>query len=81
MGLSIRLIKEHKVGFSYTTSLDDRAIERAIESAAETAGFMPEDEYANLHSFGSSVYPAVDTLDNKGLIIPCHGSKIPLAIT
>jgi len=78
VGLSIRLIKEHKVGFSYTTSLDDRAIERAIESAAETAGFMPEDEYANLHSFGSSVYPAVDTLDNKGLIIPIE-QKVQLA--
>jgi PmbA protein len=78
VGLAIRLIKDHKLGFSFTTSLDSDAIQRAVETAFEVANLMPEDEYIGLHSFGSSVYSSVDNFDNKGMALPLS-EKIALA--
>src|SRR4051794_39961964 len=67
VGLSIRLIRDHQVGFSYTTSLENDAIARAAESAYEIAQYMPVDPYNRLYPFGSSAYPDVDNFDSKGL--------------
>lgn len=67
VGLSIRVLKEGRLGFSYTTSLDRRAIEKAAESALEITQVMPKDEFSNLYSFGSVIYPSVDTWDARGL--------------
>jgi PmbA protein len=78
VGISIRLIKDKRLGFSYTTSLDQDAVERAVDAAADVARFMPEDEYADLFSYTSAVYPAVDNLDLKGLQAPVE-QKIVLA--
>ncbi len=80
MGLSIRLIKDRKLGFSFTTSLENEAIEKAIDTASEVAIFMPEDEYVGLYTFGSFVYPSVDNFDVTGLAIPLQ-EKTHLAKT
>ena len=69
VGLSVRLVKDQKLGFSFTTSLDIKAIQNAVNSAYEVATLMPEDSYVGFHSFGSSVYPAVDNFDANGLKI------------
>jgi PmbA protein len=79
VGLAIRVIKDQRMGFSFTTSLEPEAISRAAESAIEIASLMPEDEYVGLQSFGSFVYPDVDSLDAKGLQAPLQ-SKIELAL-
>lgn len=78
VGLAIRLIKDGRLGFSYTTSLAEQAIDRAIRSAAEVAAQMPEDPYVDLFSFSQFVYPAVDHYDSVGLKAPIQ-QKIELA--
>jgi PmbA protein len=78
VGMAVRLIKDKKMGFSFTTSLEKEAIQRAVEFAFEVASHMPEDDHLNLFSFGSAVYPDVDAIDVKGLAVPVS-EKIELA--
>ena len=78
VGLSIRLIRDKKLGFSFTTSLEKDAIERAVQSAFDVTAFMPHDEAVDLYSFGTSIYPSVDTHDSRGLAAPIE-QKIELA--
>ena len=78
VGLSVRLIKDHRMGFSYTTSLEKSAVERAINTAIEISAVMPADDCNGLYSFSSFVYPAVDALDMRG-IESSTASKIELA--
>jgi PmbA protein len=78
VGLAIRIIKDHKLGFSYTTSLDTQAIRKAVETAFEVSQFMPEDKNVALHTFGDTVYPNVDNYDSGGLQVPLD-EKIALA--
>jgi PmbA protein len=78
VGLAVRVIKDRRQGFSFTTALHASAIERMIQSAMEISALMPEDEHATLPSFSSFVYPAVDQWDSKGLALPM-GEKADLA--
>ena len=79
VGLSVRLIKDRRLGFSFTTSLENEAIDRAITTAAEIAELMPEDEFVDLFSFSSSAYPDVDSHDAKGLKV-AQAKKIAMAM-
>src|SRR5688572_28459820 len=45
VGLAVRLIKDRLLGFSFTTSLERAAIERAVDTAMEISAFMPEDPH------------------------------------
>jgi PmbA protein len=67
VGLSIRVLREGRMGFSFTTSLEVDAIRRATKAAWDVSQIMPEDPHHTLASLSESVYPAVDTLDSKGL--------------
>lgn len=78
VGLAIRVIKDRRLGFSYTTSLEKEPISRAIQSALEIAALMPEDEHVGLFNFGTAVYPEVDAFDHKGVKVPMS-AKISLA--
>ena len=78
VGLSIRLIKDRRLGFSYTTSLEPESIEKAVNTAFEVAILMPEDEHIGLYSFGSAAYPNVDNFDTKGVEVPLN-EKVALA--
>ena len=78
VGLSIRIIKDRRIGFSFTTSLDPQAIQRAAEAAIEVAKFMPEDPYLSFHDISSSIYPNIDQHDSAGLKVPT-AHKIELA--
>ncbi|MBC7690931.1 MAG: TldD/PmbA family protein [Methylotenera sp.] len=78
VGLSVRLIRDQRMGFSFTTSLEKDAIDRAIQAALDIAAVMPADPFVDLHPFGSSVYPAVDHYDTRGLATPIE-QKIALA--
>ncbi len=79
VGMAIRLIKKKRMGFSYTTSLDDGAVDRAVTTAFEIAKEMPQDEFLSLCSFSQAVYPEVDSLDTRGLAVPID-QKIALAM-
>lgn len=78
VGLCVRLIRNQQLGFSFTTSLTQDAIQRAVDNAAEIAQYMPRDEHISLFPFSTAVYPAVDHLDSKGLKAPIE-QKIALA--
>jgi PmbA protein len=77
-GLSIRVIQDHRLGFSFTTSLQSDAIQKAVDAAMSVAKFMPQDENVGLFSFGSAVYPNVDSFDSRGQAAPLT-QKIALA--
>ncbi len=70
VGMAIRLIKNKKLGFSFTTSLENPAIKQAIHTALEITEIMPEDEYLNFYSFNTSEYPNIDHWDTQGLKTP-----------
>jgi PmbA protein len=70
VGMSVRVIKDRRTGFSFTTALNQAAIERMVTSAVEIARVMPEDEFAGLPSYSSFVYPTVDAWDSKGVLVP-----------
>ena len=78
VGLAIRIIKDHKLGFSFTTSLENDAIQSAVDMAFDVANVMPEDDLAGFFSFGSSVYPSVDNFDTQGVSLPLQ-KKIEIA--
>ncbi len=78
VGMAIRLVRDRKLGFSFTTSMLNDAIERAIESAWEIAATMPADEHNGFFSFTNFVYPEVDAWDAKGLTVPT-AEKIEMA--
>jgi PmbA protein len=68
------------MGFSFTTSLENSAIEQAVHDAVEIAKLMPEDEFIGLHSFGNFVYPNIDNFDLRGLNVPIS-EKLQMAKT
>jgi PmbA protein len=78
IGLSIRVIKDQRLGFSFTTSLEKKAVHDAIETAFEVARLMPQDPHLGFYSFGKSVYPNVDHFDSVGLNVPLS-EKIKMA--
>ncbi len=79
VGLAVRLVKDQRLGFSFTTSLEKSAVDKAIQSALEIATIMPRDEHNGLYSFGSSAYPDVDNFDSRGIAEPIE-KKIELAL-
>jgi PmbA protein len=78
VGLAIRLVRDRRLGFSYTTSMENEAIDRAVRAAWDIAQVMPADEANGLHSFGQVIYPEIDQHDAKGLAAPIE-RKIELA--
>lgn len=79
MGLSFRVAKNGRVGFSFTTSLDPLAIERAIDSSLQVASVMPEDPTASvLGNFSGQIPTLKNRMDSDGLALSIE-QKIELA--
>ncbi|MDR3607601.1 MAG: TldD/PmbA family protein [Oligoflexia bacterium] len=78
VGMAVRVIKDRKQGFSFTTSLNRPAIERMVKSALDIAAVMPEDDFAGLPVFSTFVYPEVDAWDSKGILVPMN-RKVEMA--
>ena len=79
MGLSFRTVKNGRIGFSFTTSLESTAIERAIDSALQVAAVMPEDPTSStLGRFSSNVTELKNRMDPDGLALSIE-QKIELA--
>lgn len=81
VGLAIRVIHKKRQGFSFTTSLERSAIERAARTAIEIAEVMPEDPYAAFGKFETAALSRDDLgiFDSDGLRSPFE-HKIKLAI-
>jgi PmbA protein len=75
-GLAIRLLKQQRLGFSYTFDLSKDALRRSLRTATEIADLMPADPYNDLCAvggqkgeggFSSVLYPEIENFDAKGL--------------
>lgn len=79
VGLSVRVKRQNRVGFSYTTSLADDAIARAVDSALQVAEVMPEENDVELGGFDTK-FPALENcFDEAGLRVSVE-EKIALAL-
>lgn len=67
VGLSIRLKRQNRVGFSFTTSLAEDAIQRAVESALQVAEVMPEEPDITLGGFDTKIPKLENRFDSAGL--------------
>lgn len=67
VGLSIRLKRQNRVGFSFTTSLTVPSIKRAVESALEVCQVMPEEKDITLGGFDSEIPEIENRFDQAGL--------------
>ncbi|MBL7716540.1 MAG: TldD/PmbA family protein [Bdellovibrionales bacterium] len=56
VGLAVRVIRDQKLGFSFTTSIEDTQVERAVLSAIEVAELMPKDENIGFANFKKHQY-------------------------
>ena len=65
-GLSIRVLKNQRLGFSYTFDLSQDAIERAVRTALEISELMPADPLNDLPTFATK-YPHIENYDSRGI--------------
>ena len=70
IGLAVRVIKNQRMGFSFTTSIEKQAIERAVQMALEIAQEMPEDRFNTLGLFEKENYKTLSQVDYEGLALP-----------
>ena len=76
VGLSVRLMRDGKIGFSYTTSLEPSAIEKAVKSAWDIAPHMSVEPHATLGEFSKQIPPMSERFDLEGLNTPKKLSKL-----
>lgn len=79
LGIAVRVLKDRRMGFSFSTSLEKDAIQHMCEKALEIARFAHEDPHLEFPSYGSHLYSDVDTYDSKGLARPLQ-EKVELAL-
>lgn len=65
-GLAIRVLKDHRLGFSYTFDLSRNAAEQAIRTAVELSQLMPADPYQDLGKAGPWRSEAATPPDRRG---------------
>ncbi len=78
-GLSIRIIRDRRLGFSFTTSLEADAITAAVKSAFAVAEHMPEDPHLDFPALHAGKAPHVEQYDQRGVELPLS-SKIARAV-
>ena len=61
-GISLRLLKDKKIGFAYTTSLDECALEKLIDYAKESLEGVSLDPYYVFPR--PNTYPRLEVYDN-----------------
>ena len=79
-GLSVRIIKDGKSGFSFCSSSDPYDVEKTIENAVEMASVMPTDDSASFTS-GNMVYTRNHGLFDEMLVAIPEKDKINIART
>jgi len=76
-GLGLRLIKDGRIGFVFTTELDDNSIDQVIEQALHNAQKTAADEFNTLPD-PSKTYPSLELYDPNLSRIPVE-EKIEMA--
>ncbi len=75
-GLGIRVIKNGRLGFAYTTALEAGAIKAAVRAALKASTYMSADEHLNLTPAGA-IYPQLQTFDD---LIEQHSLEDKIAL-
>ncbi len=65
-GLSVRVKYGNRIGLAYTNKLFPASLQETADRAAESASYLPEDEYACFARPSSSEWPSPDIFD-RGL--------------
>lgn len=63
-GLGLRLFRDGKLGFSYSSSLEAQAIDEAVSQALANSVWTGQDPY-NIMPKGGQAYPQIDVYDPK----------------
>lgn len=77
IGLGLRIIKQNRLGFAYTSDLSDEAIKQIVEDAVAISAFTEEDSFHNFPK-GKYDYPQLDIYD-KNINLKSLPEKIELA--
>ncbi len=64
IGMGIRVLKNGRMGFAYSSDLSRHAIIEVVEQAVSISGFMPADENQSLVE-PATAYPPVDCFDQQ----------------
>jgi PmbA protein len=65
MGLALRIIKDHKLGFSYCSSLDASTIERMVEDALDGAANLSSDPFYGFPTYPGDLTPIPGIYDER----------------
>lgn len=79
-GLSVRIIKDRKSGFSFCSSSDPYDVEKTIKNAVEMASVMPTDDSASFTG-GDLTYVRTPVLFDEMLLAMQEKDKIDIART
>ncbi len=80
LGIAVRVLKDRRLGFSFSTSLEHSAIQSMCAAAVEISRFAHDEPTLELPSYGAHLYADVDTHDSKGLARPLQ-EKLELTLT
>ncbi len=78
-GLSVRLLKDNRMGFSYTTDISPEAVKKLVSDLVEITPLLPPD--GGNKFFDRKVEPkATSPYDGEGLSVPVEG-KIEMVVS
>jgi len=78
IGLGVRVIKEGRPGFSYTSDLSDEAVKRAVDDAISISVYTDQDEY-NVLPERAQDYPDIKVYDKDTALMSLE-EKIEMAM-
>ncbi len=64
-GISIRILKGGKIGFSYSTDLSDRSCSKMVDEAINCASETREDQFYGFPSPAKEAFPLLNIFDEK----------------
>jgi PmbA protein len=69
-GLSLRVLQDDRLGFSYCTDLSDTSLDHVITNAVTSAKNTSPEEYHSFPDVSSEQLPTIEVFDNSISIIP-----------
>jgi len=77
IGLGLRVIKQGRLGFAYTTEMSEAAVKQVVENAITISRYTDTDEYNTLPT-GKQVYPDLSIYD-QSIVATSLEEKINMA--
>ncbi|HEX3031791.1 MAG TPA: TldD/PmbA family protein [Bacillota bacterium] len=76
-GVGIRVFRDSRMGFAYSSSLEERALEKVIQQAVANSALSEKDEFLTMPQ-GGFTYPSLDIFD-PGITQVAVEDKVELA--